>query len=197
MRRWRAAIAFRAPDRLPRQMARRISIALLALFALALPLAGCGDDEPELDVIEGEPIESDEVSYNVVISRFLNPDDTEDEGYVDGQAPPPPGEQYFGVFMQVANDGSEDTVIPDELTITDTLHNEYQPLETESPYALPLGAPLAAGGVLPIPNSIAADGPTQGSLILFLIEEASTENRPLELEFRLPSGESGIVELDI
>ena len=56
-----------------------------------LPLAGCGDDEPELDVIEGEPIEADDVSYNVVISRFLNPDDTEDEGYLVGQPPPPPG----------------------------------------------------------------------------------------------------------
>ena len=48
-----------------------------------------------------------------------------------------------------------------------------------------------------MPNSIAADGPTQGSLILFLIEEASTENRPLELEIPLPSGEVGVVELDI
>lgn len=195
---WRAAIAFRAPDRLPRQMARRIPIALVALLALVVPLAGCGDeDEPELDVIEGEPIESDEVLYNVVISRFLNPDDTEDEAYLVGQEPPPPDEQYFGVFMQVENEGSEDTTLPSDLTVTDTLDTVYEPLETESPYALPLGATLAAGEKMPVPNSIAADGPTQGSLILYLIENASTENRPLELEIPLPSGEAGIVELDI
>jgi hypothetical protein len=178
-------------------MARRITFALVALLALALPLAGCGDDESELDVIEGEPIESGHVNYNVVISRFLNPDDTEDEGYLVGQQPPPPDEQYFGVFMQVKNHGEEDSTLPDEFTITDTLDTSYKPLETESPYALPLGAPLAAGEEFPIPNSIAADGPTQGSLILFLIEEASTENRPLELEIPLPDGESGIIELDI
>ncbi len=96
-------------------MARRITFALVALLALALPLAGCGDDESELDVIEGEPIESDHVNYNVVISRFLNPDDTEDEGYLVGQPPPPPDEQYFGVFMQVKNHGEEDTTLPDEI----------------------------------------------------------------------------------
>ncbi len=178
-------------------MARRISIALLALFALALPLAACGDDEPELDVIEGEPIESDELAFNVVISRFLNPDDTEDEGYLEDQPDPPPGEQYFGVFMQVENHGEEDAVIPEAMTITDTLDNEFEPLESESPFALPLGAPIGAGEEFPIANSIAADGPTQGSLIVYLIAESSTENRPLELEIPLPSGETGIVELDI
>lgn len=178
-------------------MARRISIALVALVALALPLGACGTEEEELDVIEGEPIEADDVRYNVVISRFLNPDDTEDRGYVVGQPPPPPDEQYFGVFMQVANEGEEDTTLPDDMTITDTLGTEYGPLETESPYALPLGSPLAADEELPIPDSIAFDGPTGGNLILFLIEEASTENRPLELEIPLPSGKFGVVELDI
>jgi len=178
-------------------MARRISIALVALVALALPLAACGTEEEELDVIEGEPIEADDVSYNVVISRFLNPDDTEDRGYLVGQPPPPPDEQYFGVFMQVANEGEEETVLPDEMTIKDTLDTQYTPLETESPYALPLGGPLAPGDEFPVPDSIAYDGPTGGNLILFLVEEASTENRPLELEMPLPSGKVGLVELDI
>jgi hypothetical protein len=177
-------------------MSRRITIALVALLGLAVPLAACGAEE-ELDVAEGEPIESDDVSYNVVISRFLNPDDTEDEGYLEGQPPPPPGEQYFGVFMQIKNESEEDITVPEELTIIDTLDNEYEPLETESPYALPLGSSLPAEEELPEANSIAADGPTQGSLILYLIEEASTENRPLELAVPLPSGEEGTVELDI
>ena len=178
-------------------MARRISIALAALVALALPVAGCGTEEEELDVIEGEPIEADDVSYNVVISRFLNPNDTEDRGYLVGQPPPPPDEQYFGVFMQVANEGEEETALPDEMTIKDTLDTQYTPLETESPYALPLGTPLAPGEEFPVPDSIAYDGPTGGNLVLFLIEEASTENRPLELEMPLPSGKVGLVELDI
>lgn len=178
-------------------MGRRIALALLALVLLALPLAGCGASEEELDVIEGEPIESDDVSYNIVISRFLNPDDEEDSAYLEGQPPPPPDQQYFGIFMQVSNEGEEPTIIPGEMTVLDSLANKYDPLETESPFALPLGAELEPGADEPPPNSIAADGPTQGSLILFVIEEASTENRPLELEFPVPSGEVAIVELDI
>jgi hypothetical protein len=178
-------------------MAWRISIALVALVAIAGVGAGCGAPEEELDVIEGEPIEADDVSYNVVISRFLNPDDTEDEAYVEGQPAPPPDSQYFGVFLQIENEGEEDTTLPEEMTITDTLDNRYQPLESESPFALPLGAPLLAGEEFPEPNSVAADGPTQGNLVLFLIQEASTENRPLELDIPLPSGKVGVIELDI
>ncbi|MGI9019570.1 MAG: hypothetical protein ACR2G3_02525 [Solirubrobacterales bacterium] len=178
-------------------MARRLTVAFAALLALAFPLAGCGGEEEELDVAEGEPIEADDVSYNVVISRFLNPDDTADGAYLDEQPPPPPEQEYFGVFMQVANEGEEETVLPDELTVTDTLENEYKPVETESPFALPLGTILSPGEEYPEVDSVAFDGPTGGSMILFLIEEASTENRPLELEIALPSGKTGVVELDI
>lgn len=180
-------------------MTRRTGIALIALAMLvaAPALAGCGAPDEELDVVEGEPIEADDVSYNVVISRFLNPDDTEDRGYLVGQPPPPPDQQYFGVFMQIQNEGEEETTVPETMTITDTLGTEYEPLETESPFALPLGAPLAPEEELPAPDSIAFDGPTQGSLVLYLLEEESTENRPLELDIPLPSGKVGVIELDI
>ncbi len=147
--------------------------------------------------MEGEPIEFEDVSYNVVISRFLNPDDEEDSAYLEGQPTPPPGQQYFGVFMQVENESEEAITLPDEMEVIDTLDTTYAPTETESPYALELGAEVPAGGVVPVPNSIAADGPTQGSLVLFLLEESSTENRPLELELPLSESESGIIELDI
>jgi hypothetical protein len=179
-------------------MPGRLGIALLSLLLLALPFAGCGGDEEEvLDVIEGEPIEADDVSYNVVISRFLNPDDEEDSAYLSGQPEPPPGEDYFGVFMQVENDRDETVSLPDEMRVIDTLDTVYDPLESDSPYALPLGAPIEAEGSYPVANSVAADGPTQGALVLFLVEQTSTENRPLELEIPLPSGKVGVIELDI
>ena len=177
-------------------MARRIAIALLALAALVV-VAGCGSEEEELDVVEGEPIESEDVLYNVVISRFLNPDDTEDAAYLVGQPDPPLRQQYFGVFMQVENEGHEPITLPETATVVDTLDNEFEPLETESPFALSLGETLEPESRSPRPNSVAADGPTGGSLILFLVDEASTENRPLELEIPLSSGETGHVELDI
>ena len=180
-------------------MSWRLAPALvaIALAAIGLPLAGCGPEEEELDVAEGEPIHSEDVTYNVVISRFLNPDDSEDAEYLEGQPDPPPGQFYFGVFLQIVNESDETVTLPETLTVVDTLDNEYEPVETESPYALELGAELPAGGEYPIPNSTPAEGPIQGSLVLFLVEEASTENRPLELEVPLASGDHGIVELDI
>lgn len=179
-------------------MCRRPVTALLALALAVLALAACGgEEEPELDVIEGEPIEFEDVSYNVVISRFLNPDDEEDAAYLEGQPPAPPGEEYFGVFMQIHNEGEETITLPEDMTVIDTLDTPYRPLESESPFTLELGAEVPPEGEVPVPNSVAADGPTQGSLVLFRLEESSTENRPLELEIPLSSFETGIIELDI
>jgi hypothetical protein len=178
-------------------MRPRRALLATAFAALVLPLAGCGAEEEELDVAEGEPIHFEDVTYNVVISRFLNPDDPEDAEYLAEQPEPPPGEFYFGVFMRVENESDETVSLPDTFTVVDTLGNEYEPLEDDNPYALPLGAELPAGDEYPVPGSSPAEGPIEGSLVLFLVEEASTENRPLELEVPLASGETGTVELDI
>jgi hypothetical protein len=180
-------------------MRRRLAplFLLLAVLALALPVAGCGGEDEELDVKEGEPVKADHVSYNVVISRFLNPDDTEDESYLVGQPEPPPGQEYFGVFIQLKNDGDEDIIVPEAFRVVDTLDNSFDPLDSESPYALPLGETLEPNSEMPEANSIAQDGPTQGSLVLFLVEKSSAENRPLVLEIPLPSGKVGTIELDI
>lgn len=178
-------------------MSRRLVTGLFALALAALTLAACGAEGEELDVAEGEPIEFEHASYNVVISRFLNPDDEEDSAYLEGQPPAPPGEDYFGVFMQIENEGEEAITLPEDMTVVDTLDTIYQPLETENAFALEFGAEVPPEGEVPVANSVAADGPTQGSLVLFLLEESSTENRPLELEIPLSSFETGAIELDI
>jgi hypothetical protein len=55
---------------------------VLALAAAAMfVLAACGEEE-ETEVIEGEPVELGDVSYNVVTTRFLNPDDSQDAEYL-------------------------------------------------------------------------------------------------------------------
>jgi hypothetical protein len=169
----------------------------IALAAVALPLAACGAEDEELDVAEGEPVLEDDVSYNVVISRFLNPDDVEDADYLAGAPEPQPHQQYFGVFMQVENKSDEAVPLPEQLSVVDTLDTTFSNLETDSPYALPLGAEVPASKRFPVADSTAAYGPIEGSLVLFLIDEASTDNRPLTLEIPLPSGKVGEIELDI
>jgi hypothetical protein len=172
-----------------------LAAALLALLAMPL-LAACGDEE-SLDVKEGEPVTVDDFEYNVVISRFLNPDDTEDGDYLVGQRPLQGDELYLGIFMTVANDGDADASLPRDFTVVDTQGKEYAPLDSSSAYALPLGATVAPGEEYPIPDSTAAVGPIEGAMVLFRITQASTEDRPLELEIHSNTGEDGRVELDI
>jgi hypothetical protein len=170
-------------------------LALLAVLALAGSAAACGEEE-ETEVVEGEPIEVGELSYNVGLTRFLNPDDNEDSEYLVGQPPPPSGTAYLGVFLTIENETVEDLTSADDYTVMDTLDVEYERSESESPFALEVGAVVPAEGQLPLPDTTAYNGPNQGSLLIFLVEDAVSENRPLKLEIVGPDG-SGEVILDI
>jgi hypothetical protein len=175
----------------------RLGLALAVLVAAAV-LAACGEEE-ELDVVEGEPVELGELSYNVQLTRFLNADDPEDEAYLRGQPPASADQEYLAVFMTVDNEGDEPADLPATMTIRDTRDNTYQPLDSTSVYALELGRTVPGGGELPPPDTPAATGPIQGAMVLFRVDRAVTENRPIELEIPFPSqtGEHAQVELDI
>ena len=106
----------------------------------AIAVSGCGE-EPTSEVAEGEPIELAGLKYNIQITRFLNPDDAEDKEYLVGQPPLKPGNAYLGVFMVIKNPSDEERPSATDFTVVDTLHNEYEPVESESPYALDIGSP--------------------------------------------------------
>jgi hypothetical protein len=177
---------------------RRLSIlGLAALLLTAAPLAvACGEEE-ELDVIEGEPVELGDLLYNVQITRFLNANDPEDAAYLVGQPQAAPDQEYLAVFMTIDNEGDSTAQLPDEMTVRDTRDNTYEPLESESVYALELGAGIPAGEEIPAPDTPAASGPISGSMVLFLVDGTVTENRPIELEIPSSAGEEARVELDI
>ena len=80
--------------------------------------------------------------------------------------------------------------------MTDASGRIYEPLESESPYALEPGATIAADGAVPVADTTAAAGPIQGAMLLFLVDDDVSEERPLELEIDAPEG-TGVVELDI
>ena len=178
----------------------RPRIALIAALALALvvlagALSACGAEE-ESEAAEGEPIEVAGLAYNVQITRFLNPDDNEDAGYLVGQPPAPPGKGYLGVFLVIENDGDEPLASADNYTVIDTIDAEYDYVESESPYALDVGAEVPAEGQLPLPDTTAATGPNQGSLLIFQVDDGVGDNRPLTLEVETSDG-TGEVILDI
>jgi hypothetical protein len=182
---------------LPASMRRAPAAFLPCLLAIALAVAlgACGEEE-ETEVVEGEPVALGELEYNVGLTRFLNPDDVEDAEYLAGQAAPGPGVAYLGVFLVIENESEEPQPSADSYVVHDTLDTEYEALESESPYALELGAEVPAEGELPLPNTTAETGPNDGALLIFEVDDSVSENRPLELEIESDAG-TGKVILDI
>jgi hypothetical protein len=175
---------------------RRLALALAAAALLGLA-AGCGEEEHS-EVVEGEPLELGDVHYNVQLTRFLNPTDREDSEYLEGLPRPPAGQEYLGVFLEVENQGDEPATLPsaDELVVTDTTGQEFEPIETDTVFGLELGETIGPDEEAPLADTAAAAGPVQGALVVFLVDEGVSENRPLELTIA-PPGEEGRVELDI
>ncbi|MFL5908636.1 MAG: hypothetical protein ACJ75Z_13700 [Solirubrobacterales bacterium] len=175
---------------------------LALLFALALALvgvAGCGDNSPGKDAEEGVPIQLGELTFNVQETRFLNPAQPDDKEYLMGQKlPPPAGKSYLGVFLTVHNEGDSADTLPmaSQMSIVDTTGVAYQAIPSSTPFAAPLGTQIAGGGDIPAPGTAAANGPTQGALMIFLVDLAVNENRPLKLEVE-HQGETGEITLDI
>ena len=178
---------------------RRIALSLLALLVLAvsaLALSACGYSSDSKDVVEGEPVKLGDLQYNVVFSRFLNPNDNEDSAYLVGQPEPPEGHNYFGVFLEVQNKSEETHKLADAFTITDAGHETFDALPSKSLYALPFGGEVESQEQIPILDSTPQQGPIEGSLVLFELPASASENRPLTLSIPGPEGPA-TVTLDL
>jgi hypothetical protein len=183
---------------LPPAMRRRAAVypaLALAILALLVTVSGCGEEETS-EVAEGEPIELAGLEYNVQITRFLNPFDAEDKEYLVGEPTLPPGNSYLGVFLVIDNPSDEERQSASGYTVVDTLDNEFDPVDSQSPYALEIGSPVPADGSLPLVDTTAQTGPNQGSLLIFPVSDDVSDNRPLQLEIETSEG-SGDVILDI
>jgi hypothetical protein len=179
---------------------------LLVLLACGLVAAGCGNKQETVTQgdTEGIYIDVDELKYQVQISRYLNANDVEDRDYLKGlpaNAEQPKGDEtWFGVFLRVQNETEEAIAPANDFEIVDTQENVYRPIPLDpaqnvfayDPQPIP---PLS---IVPDPDSAAANGVVQGSLLLFKIKTPSLQNRPLEFRFkRGGSGDTGVVDLDV
>jgi len=177
-----------------RRPLQALLLTMLVLCAAALSACGSSDEGP---AIEGEPVELGELTYNVQITRFLNPDSLEDANYLEGQPPAPADAEYLAVFLRIDNDGDSTETLPDSFQIRDTRDETFDAIESDSPFALQFGAEVEPDGTYPPLDTPARSGPIKGSMLLFAIPDAATENRPFELEIPGPDGETGVVELDL
>lgn len=163
-------------------------LAALALAVASLAVSACGYSSSSKDVSEGQPVKLGKVQYNVVFSRYLNPNDAEDSAYLVGQPPAPAGSAYFGVFFEVHNEDRAVRALPRSLTITDAEHRVYDSIPSKSLYALPLGGEVEGEEQIPALDSSPQQGPIEGSLVLFQLPAAASENRPLTLLIPGPEG---------
>lgn len=171
-------------------------LAALLLGLLALTVSACGYSSDSKDVAEGEVVELGDLKYQVVFSRFLNPNDNEDAAYLVGQPALPKGSSYFGVFLEVQNKSEETQKLAESFKIEDADEQTYDAIPSESLYAFPFGGEVESQEPIPAPDSTPQQGPIEGSLVLFELPPSASENRPLTLFIAGPEGPAE-VKLDL
>ena len=190
---------------------RKLVLVAVALLA-ALALGACGESHSKVTTgtYAGESganapyLNLGPLIYQVQLSRQLNPTNSEDAGYLQGvpysEGRLLPGEEWFGVFIQVYNNTDHVHRAAENITISDTEGNVYHPVAV-----LPTNHYIYRAGYVsskdrtPTPDTTASFGPTQGALLLFKIHVSSLDNRPLEIKIVNPenASESVSAELDV
>lgn len=163
-------------------------LAALALAVLTVTISACGYSSDSKDVAEGEVVELGDLKYQVVFSRFLNPNDNEDSAYLVGQPAPKKGSSYFGIFLEVQNKSEENQKLAETFTIADADSQTFDAIPSESLYAFPFGGEVEPQEPIPAPDSTPQQGPIEGSLVLFELPSSASENRPLTLSIDGPEG---------
>jgi len=201
-------------DRLPRRMPRsprKLFLALLAVLAV-FALSACGNEDTRVTTgtYAGESgknapyLNVGPLIYEVQLSRELNPYGAEDEPYLQGLTPAQRkleyGQEWFAVFIQVYNETDRTHLASDNFNVSDTQSNIYYPIvpAATNPFAY-RGGLLAGNSRIPALGSIAADGPSQGALLLFKIQIVSLDNRPLKIHIVDPLNptQTASAELDV
>jgi hypothetical protein len=177
---------------------RRLWIILCAL-TLALGVAACGNHSTHKaggqatghDAADannnGGYVDAGPVTYQLQISRELNPYSPEDSQYVKGVPSNltslGPQQMWYGVFLWAKNQTHRDQMSLDSFEIVDTQGNTYYPVQLDStanPFAW-TSQTLRPNETQPAPNTVASEGPTQGGLLLFKLNTDVYSNRPLTL----------------
>ena len=170
--------------------ARRV-LTLASVAALALGLAACGKtNNPSTEENDGVYVTAGPITYQLQVSRALNPYATEDSQYIKGLPRAltslAPNQLWYGVFMWAKNQTKKSAATANTFDIVDTEGNHYYPLPVDSSANGYAWTPqiLKPGAIEPGPDTQASFGPTQGGLLLFKLNDSVYDNRPLTLEIR-------------
>ncbi|HEX3804580.1 MAG TPA: hypothetical protein VHV75_17265 [Solirubrobacteraceae bacterium] len=185
---------------------------LLVVAALAVGLSGCsvehrtdqtGVSQDELSA-GGEPyFWAGPISYQVQISRQLNPYDPVDVQYLAGVA----GAQdlksqqfWYAIFLWAKNQTNRYVTTTDTFKLLDSDGQVFSPTPLNAsvnPYAW-TAQTLAPDGIEPMADSTASNASAGGGLILFKLDQNVYSNRPLTLLVYAPgSTKPSRVSLDL
>jgi hypothetical protein len=186
---------------------------LLAAGALALGVSGCGLEHRQArpsNVSQDELSNGAEpyfwtgpITYQVQVSRQLNPFDTYDVQYLSGVkgAQDLSAQQFwFGVFLWAKNQSGHIAETADKFEIVDSAGDVYDPTPLNpglNPYAW-TQQKLSPNQIEPIADSAASDSSPGGGLILFKLNQSVYSNRPLTLKIFAPGAKkASSVSLDL
>lgn len=191
-------------------MSRRLSSAFVrkllpvaGALALVLVASACGRiAHPTSADNEGVYVDAGPLTYQVQISRELNPFNVEDKEYLNGVSAPAPtrDQEWFAVFLWAKNETHADHLTTSSFAIVDTQGNKYIPVRINpavNPYAWTPQV-LKPNGTAPTPDSTAYFGPTQGLELLFKLNTSIYSNRPLILQiYAAGQDHASTVSLDL
>ncbi len=185
---------------------------MAAVAALSFALAGCGVEhrtiltgvtQDQLSAGAEPYFNVGPITYQIQVSRQLNPFDNYDVQYLSGvqDAQSITAQQFwYGIFLWSKNQTKQYAQTASRFELEDSEGDIFQqtPLNPSlNPYAW-TSQSLAPDGIEPVADSTASDGPNGGGLILFKLTESVYSNRPLTLLIFAPgSSKPARVSLDL
>jgi len=155
---------------------------------------------------DGTYVSAGPITYQLEISRVLNPWGAEDSNYFKGlpKGQPiyriKPDQIWYGVFLWAKNQHHAAHWTSDRFEITDTLGRVYRPVKLNpnvNPFAW-TSRKLVFGETEPSQDSVASTFGSGGKLVLFKLNSSIYSNRPLTLWILSPTGKRiGEISLDL
>ena len=194
---------------------------LAAALAVAIGASGCATSSPS-DIHhaggilsgrevadsnnDGAYLQAGGMTYQLQVSRVLNPWGAEDSQYFKGLPKGTmvyrikPDQLWYGVFLWAKNQQHHAVTTSDNFEIVDTSGDVYHPVKLNpgvNPYAWNARS-LVYGETEPSQDSTAAQYFNGGKLILFKLNTSIYSNRPLTLYIMSPSGQKlGSIALNL
>ena len=179
---------------------------IVCAFAVAFGVAACGQvSDPPSDLNNGVYVDAGPITYQLQVSRELNPYAVEDRQYLTGlpsgvSRTLTPDQLWYGVFLWAKNQTNESHPTAQRFDIVDSSGDIYYPiaLDTSVNEFAWTNQVLDPSEIQPAPNTVASAGPTGGSLLLFKLPNSVYANRPLTLNiYPAGGGKPGQISLDL